>query len=193
MSSFKLDNYILPQNFSKNCEIFTELILRYNQIHNITGAKTKEKVKENIRDSIYPINFLQIDIKNAIDIGTGAGFPGLILALAMPHVNFTLFEPIKKKSSFLHLAKSTLNLKNVDIISQRVEKVPAFKVDLICSRAVTKTDFLIDICKDFISANTDLLFYKGTSVDEEVKNMKNYEIYKRGNRNYLLIKGIDDF
>ncbi len=193
MKNFTLKGYDLPENFSSNCEIFTELILKYNKVHNITGAKTKEKVRENIEDSIYPINYLHVEIKNAIDIGTGAGFPGLILAMYLPCVHFTLFEPIKKKSSFLHLVKSTLNLKNVDIISQRVEKAQAFKTDLICSRAVTKTDLLIDICRNFISANTILLFYKGTKVDEEIQNMKNYEIYKRGNRNYLFIKGVDDF
>ncbi|MCF6173444.1 MAG: 16S rRNA (guanine(527)-N(7))-methyltransferase RsmG [Campylobacteraceae bacterium] len=189
MSNFKLDNYHLSQKFSKNCEIFTELILKYNQVHNITGAKNKKQIQENIYDSIYPVKFFKNDIKNAIDVGSGAGFPGLILAMYLPDIHFTLFEPIKKKSSFLHLAKSSLKLKNVDIISQRVEKVEAFKVDLICSRAVTKSDLLVNICKNFISEDTILLFYKGSSVDEEIKDMKNYQIHKRGNRSYLFLMG----
>ena len=185
--------YKKPENFSKNCEIFTELILKYNKIHNITGAKNKKQIEENINDSIYPLRFLHVELKNAIDVGSGAGFPGLILAMYLPNVHFTLFEPIKKKSSFLHLAKSTLNLKNIDIISKRVEEVEAFKVDLICSRAVTKTALLMDICKNFISNEATLLFYKGSSVDEELSNLKEYQIHKRGNRNYLIVKGTDDF
>jgi len=176
-----------PVNFSKNCEIFTELILKYNKIHNITGAKNARQVQENIDDSIYPLRFLQKELKNAIDIGTGAGFPGLILAMALPNVQWSLFEPIKKKSSFLHLAKSVMSLQNVDIISQRVEDSDAFRVDLICSRAVTKTDLLMDICKNFINKDTILLFYKGSSVDKEIEDMKNCQTYKRGNRHYLFI------
>ena len=182
-----------PKDFIKKCKIFTELILKYNTVHNITGAKNKNQIGENIKDSIYPVKFVHAKLKNVIDAGSGAGFPGLILAMYLPDVHFTLFEPIKKKSSFLHLAKSTLNLKNVDIISQRVESVEAFKVDLICSRAVSKTSLLINICKNFIDKETTLLFYKGSSVDEELENLKDYQIYKRGNRNYLIIKGTDDF
>ncbi len=191
MNLDKIYKYKQPQDFSKNCEIFTELILDYNKTHNITGAKNEKQIQENIDDSIYPLKFLELKIKNAIDVGSGAGFPGLILAMYLPNINFTLFEPIKKKSSFLYLAKSSLKLKNVDIISQRVEKVEAFKVDLICSRAVTKTKLLIDICKDFISKETVLLFYKGSSVNEEITNLKNYQIHKRGNRNYLFLGDIE--
>ncbi len=184
------NRYIKPDNFDKNCKIFTELILKYNKIHNITGAKSAKQIEENIVDSIYPIKFLNKKIKSAIDIGTGAGFPGLILAMYLKEVNFTLFEPIKKRSSFLHLAKSALDLENVDIISQRVEEIEAFDVDLISSRAVTKTSLLIDICKDFISKDTILLFYKGSNVDEEIKDIKNYQIHKRGNRQYLFIEDL---
>jgi len=180
----------LPQDFSKKCEIFTKLILKYNKVHNITGAKNAKQVKENIDDSIYPLRFLHVEPKNAIDVGTGAGFPGLILATALPATHWTLFEPIKKKSSFLHLAKSMMSLQNVDIISQRVEEVEAFKVDLICSRAVTKTDLLMNICKKFIDKDTILLFYKGSSVDEEIRGVENYQIHKRGNRQYLFIEDI---
>ncbi len=184
------NRYIKPDNFDKNCKIFTELILKYNKIHNITGAKSAKQIEENIVDSIYPIKFLNKKIKSAIDIGTGAGFPGLILAMYLKEINFTLFEPIKKRSSFLHLAKSALDLENVDIISQRVEEIEAFDVDLISSRAVTKTSLLIDICKDFISKDTILLFYKGSNVDEEIKDIKNYQIHKRGNRQYLFIEDL---
>ena len=187
-------SYLLPEGFDENCKKFTDIILKYNKVHNITGAKTKDKVFENIKDSVYPISFLDTKkIKTAIDIGTGAGFPGLILAMAMPNTNFILFEPIAKKSSFLHLVKSTFNLQNVDIITKRVEDVEAFEVDLITSRAVTKVDTLLNLCQNFISSNTTLLLYKGSSVEEELEKYKNYEIYNRGNRNYLTIKDLNDF
>ena len=170
---------------------FCDLILKYNKVHNITGAKNKTAVIDNIEDSLYPLKFLPLsDIKTAIDIGTGAGFPGLILAMALPNVHFTLFEPIAKKSSFLHLVKTTLKLNNITVSTKRVEQAKAFDVDLISSRAVTNTDMLISLCKEYITPKTMLLFYKGERVDEEVTNLKNYKIYKKDKRNYLLIKDI---
>ncbi len=173
-------------------EKFCDLILKYNKIHNITGAKTKEQVLQNIEDSLYPLKFLHVSkIKKAIDIGTGAGFPGLILAMELRDTHFSLFEPIAKKSAFLHLAKSVFNLQNVDIITKRVEEAEAFEVDLITSRAVTKADTLLGLCKNFISKETTLLLYKGSSVDEEIKDFAKYEVYNRGNRNYLVMKGFE--
>lgn len=105
-------SYNLPSEFEKNCEIFCDLILKYNKTHNITGAKNAQSVYENIEDSIYPITFLPLEeIKTAIDVGTGAGFPGLLLALAMPQTHFTLFEPIKKRVLFYILSNRPYNLK----------------------------------------------------------------------------------
>lgn len=185
------EKYTLPIGFDEKCEIFSNLILKYNKVHNITGAKTKDTVMENIEDSIFPITFLPLqNIKNAIDIGTGAGFPGLILAMALPDTHFTLFEPIAKKSSFLHLVKTSLKLKNVTITTKRVEQAEAFNVDLISSRAVTNTNMLIKLCKEYITDSSMLLFYKGERVDEEVINLTNFKIYKKDRRNYLLIKDI---
>lgn len=175
----------------KDFDIFIELILKYNKTHNITGAKDRVTVINNIKDSLYPIKFLPIeDIKTAIDIGTGAGFPGLILAMKLPKIEFTLFEPIAKKSSFLYLVKTTLKLKNVTISTKRVELTEAFKVDLISSRAVSDTDMLIGLCQEYITPKTLLLFYKGERVTKEISNLKDYKIYKKDKRSYLLIKGV---
>jgi len=177
----------------KKYTVFIDLVLKYNKIHNITGAKNRAVIIENIEDSLYPIKFLPLkDIKTAIDIGAGAGFPGLVLAKELPEVEFTLFEPIAKKSSFLHLAKTTLKLKNVTISTKRVELADAFKVDLISSRAVGNTQMLIKLCKEYIKPETLLLFYKGERVVEEVTNLKNYKIYKKDRRNYLLVKGVGE-
>ncbi len=181
----------LPSSFWQQVDVFTTLLLQYNQTHNITGAKTKEAVMKNVEDSIYPIEYLEVEhLHNAIDVGTGAGFPGFLLALALPHVQFTLFEPIGKKSAFLHLAKSTLGIKNVTISSNRVEKVAPFDVDLICSRAVTNTKMLINLCEKFIHVQTTLLFYKGELVAEEIQGLQNCQVYQRDKRYYLVMKDI---
>ncbi len=184
--------YTLPAHFWDAAEQFATLLLQYNQTHNISGAKTKEAVMKNIEDSIYPLQFLHVTtMKRGIDVGTGAGFPGLLLALALPHMHFTLFEPIAKKSAFLHLAKSALELHNVDVCTNRVEKAPSFEADLISSRAVTNTKVLIKLCHNFIAPHTTLLFYKGEYVEEEIKGLSNCHVYQRDKRYYLIMEQVD--
>lgn len=148
---------------------------------------------KNVRDSIYPLNFLHLKDDSKSHRHRNRGWiSGLLLALALPETHFVLFEPIAKKSAFLHLAKSTLELKNVQVSTNRVEKVTPFKVDLISSRAVTNTKMLISLCKGFIDPQTLLLFYKGELVQEEIEGLYNCEIHtKKGKRNYLIMKDID--
>jgi len=166
-------------------DIFCDLLLKYNAIHNVSGVKKKEDILRYVEDSLYPKRFLK-DRKSILDIGSGAGFPGLVIAMAYPKTKVTLLEPIKKKSSFLHLAKSTLGLKNVTVLSKRVEECEPFFVDLIVSRAVSDTNLLINLSKKFISDDTSLLLYKGSSVKEELNDIK-YDMIQNGNRRYVLV------
>ncbi len=172
-------------------DFFTDKLLEWNKVHNLTGAKSKEEVEANIEDSLYPLRFLDQNIKKALDIGTGAGFPGLVLAIAMPQTHWVLSDPRQKRASFLRYIASSLDLNNVEVAPKRVEQIEPFAVDLITSRAVTKTPLLLDLAKGFITPDTTLLLYKGEEVDKELHNLKNYRLEPRGKRNYLILKGRD--
>lgn len=175
----------------RNFNTFTKLLLEYNKIHRLSGAKNSTEVEENIEDSLYPMQFLDMTkIHTVVDIGTGAGFPGMVLAIAYPEIRFYLVEPLMKRTAFLHLVKSTYGLDNVTIKSDRIENIKSFEADLITSRAVAKTRFLIDLARDFIGRDTKLLFYKGESVQSEIDSEMQTNIIKRGKRNYLFIEGI---
>ena len=172
-------------------EFFADRLLEWNKVHNLTGAKSKEEVQANIKDSLYPLRFLDQNIKKALDIGTGAGFPGLVLAIAMPQTHWVLAEPRQKRASFLRYIASSLDLNNVEVAPKRVEQIEPFAADLITSRAVTKTPLLLDLAKSFITPDTTLLLYKGEEVDKELHNLTNYRLEPRGKRNYLILKGRD--
>jgi len=181
------ENIELPSIFYSNVDSFTEHLMRWNKIHNLTGARTIKDIENNIYDAVYPIKFLP-EVKSAMDIGTGAGFPGMLLAIALPKTHFTLVEPLQKRSSFLQFIVGVLKLKNVKVETKRVEDLEADKVDLITSRAVTDTKLLMELSKEFIQNDTLILFYKGTSVEEEIDESLDYKIIQRDNRRYLLIK-----
>ena len=169
---------------------FTNLLLEWNKIHNLTGAKTTAEIEENITDSIYPCEF--IDRPNSIlDVGTGAGFPGLILAIAYPDARVVLCEPRKKRASFLKYVAMELALDNVSVIKKRVEDYQDEPFELITSRAVTNTKMLLELTNHLKLSSTRYLFYKGEQVFNEIEDVQgniNYDIIKRDKRNYLYIK-----
>ncbi len=180
------DNIKLPDNFFHHIQKYKEHLFKWNKIHNLTGAKDEDTIDEFIYDAIYPVNFLP-KAKNLLDIGTGAGFPGMILAMGLPDTKVTLVEPLTKRASFLQFIKADLNLQNVTVVKKRVEDMPSEIFDIITSRAVTDTKMLLALSKNFRDENSKLLFYKGQNVYDEVdKNIK-HKIIKTKNRHYLLI------
>jgi 16S rRNA (guanine527-N7)-methyltransferase len=180
------DNLELPDNFFYNIQKYKEHLFKWNKIHNLTGAKDEETIDEFIYDAIYPISFLP-KVKTLMDIGTGAGFPGMILALGLPDTQVTLVEPLTKRASFLQFIKADLGLKNVTVVKKRVEEMQSEVFDIITSRAVTDTNMLLDLSRNFRDENSKLLFYKGENVYDEVDKTLKYKIIKTKNRHYLLI------
>ena len=168
--------------------IFTNELLKWNKVHKFTNYKTPEEIKEQIEDSLYPLEKIK-DAKTALDIGTGAGFPGLILAVAMPDTKWYLVEPLKKRYSFLNYMKIKLNLSNVKIIPSRLENANISPVELITTRAVMPTSKIIEISKPYLQKNGKILLYKGSSVMDELKEAGiKAEIISKGTRNYIFIK-----
>ncbi len=166
--------------------IFTNELLKWNRVHKFTNYKTPEEIHEQINDSLYPLEKIK-NTQTALDIGTGAGFPGLILSIVMPKTKWYLVEPLKKRYSFLNYMKIKLNLKNVTIIPSRLENAQIEPVELITTRAVMPTSQIIQISRPYLQKNGKILLYKGSSVSDELENIK-AEIVSKGNRNYVFIK-----
>ncbi|WP_345992534.1 16S rRNA (guanine(527)-N(7))-methyltransferase RsmG [Sulfurimonas sp. HSL-1716] len=179
----------VPDDFFHNVQIYKELLLKWNKIHNLTGAKDEKKLDEFIYDAVFPVRFLPHK-KSLMDIGTGAGFPGMILAFALPDTKVTLVEPLAKRASFLQFIKADLKLDNVEVKKCRVEELENQTFDIITSRAVTETKMLLELSRPFRKESTMLLFYKGEKVYDEVDGGYDHEVIKAHNRHYLIIKNI---
>ncbi len=172
-------------------EQFASLLHEWNQIHNLTGAKSIDAIYVNIIDSLYPLTFIKKP-KTLLDVGTGAGFPGLVLAITLPECEVVLAEPLKKRVSFLKYAAIDLSLPNVSVEAKRVEFVEHNAFELITSRAVTNTKLLLDLTVNISDTKTQYLFYKGSRVFDEVADVQHqldYDIVQKNQRNYLYIKG----
>jgi len=185
-----LEGIVLSEQTIAKLEAFSLLLHEWNQIHNLTGAKTVSAIYDNIVDSLYPLTFIKRPA-TLLDVGTGAGFPGLVLAIAMPETEVVLAEPLKKRVSFLKYAAIDLELDNVKVEGQRVEYVAHEAFGLISSRAVTNTKLLLELTEHIGNAQTEYLFYKGSRVFDEIEDVQHqldYDIVQKNQRNYLYIK-----
>jgi len=183
--SIELDELVIDR-----LEHFAILLHEWNGIHNLTGAKSIDAIYHNIIDSLYPITFIDTP-STLLDVGTGAGFPGLVLAIALDSTKVVLAEPIKKRVSFLRYATIDIGLSSVIVQGSRVEDIEHEPFDLITSRAVTNTQLLLELTKEISDSSTAYLFYKGERVFDEIesfKNQLNYDIVQKNRRNYLYIK-----
>ena len=186
-AALKNDNIELDEQFFNYVERYKTHLKKWNKIHNLTGAKNDELIDKFIYDAVYPVSFLP-KVKNILDIGTGAGFPGMILAFALPQTEVILCEPLQKRASFLQFIKADLGLKNVTVANCRVEELEPRPIELVTSRAVTDTKMLMQLSKPFVHEGSKLLFYKGEKVFDEVDPALKHQIIQTKKRHYLIIE-----
>jgi len=184
------EGIVLSEEIIGQLEKFANLLHEWNQVHNLTGAKSIAAIYDNIIDSIYPLTFIKVP-ESLLDVGTGAGFPGLVLAIVLPQSEVVLAEPLKKRVAFLKYAALELELKHVKVEAKRVECIEHDSFAMISSRAVTNTKLLLDLTSGISDKKTEYLFYKGSRVFDEVAQVEgdlSYDIIHKNQRNYLYIK-----
>ncbi|PAF41359.1 16S rRNA (guanine(527)-N(7))-methyltransferase RsmG [Helicobacter sp. 11S03491-1] len=179
----------LNKNIKEYFKDYAQMLLRWNHIHNLSGSINQESVYENIFDSIYPLRFIK-NFDYCMDIGSGAGFPALPLAMCRHESKFILVEPRNKRASFLQNVIVELGLRHVEVKKCLIENLKLSdgeKVDLITSRALMKSENLIQLTKKFLKKNGYYLFYKGSYLPMELDCNEN-ECIHRENRIYFYRK-----
>jgi 16S rRNA (guanine527-N7)-methyltransferase len=146
-----------------------ELIVDANQHFNLTRITTpREAAIKHVLDSLLPLH-LFADARHVLDAGSGAGFPGVPLALALPGTRFTLAESIQKRARFLDSAVDAIDLHNVDVAAERAEDVlRRRRIDLITARAVAPITRALELFGPALKAGARALLYKGPDVDKEI-------------------------
>jgi 16S rRNA (guanine527-N7)-methyltransferase len=153
----------------------TEKIEAFYQMHmeatlNLTAIKDKEDFyTKHVADSFWLYRDKSSILKGDVaDIGTGGGFPGVILAILYPDLKFSLVDSIAKKCRFLEEAVEKLGLKNVEIINSRSEEIKNKKFKTIVSRGVAKIDMMVKYTWNIADADCVWVLYKGENADDEI-------------------------
>lgn len=172
------------------CTYLQEL-KKWNQRINLTALKTDRGIVEkHFLDSMGGLALIQKDEKaRLLDIGTGAGFPGIVLKILRPELSLVLLESSGKKAAFLHHLIGVLKIKNTEIINQRLEKIGAATetsgdlFDYCVSRAVAKPGELLKLSRPFLKAKGAVILYEGRPGRSEGTRLKGW---KRKTRLYRL-------
>jgi 16S rRNA (guanine527-N7)-methyltransferase len=145
------------------------LIEETNQQFNLTRITSpRDAAIKHVVDSVMPWRLFS-SARRVLDIGTGAGFPGIPLSLVLPQVRFTLSESIRKKARFVEGAVQTLGIANIEVSSIRAEELLADRsFDLVTARAVAPLSRLIPLFGRGIQAGARFLLYKGPDVEQEI-------------------------
>lgn len=181
-----LDNFILECNKLginltneqiNNLNRYYELLVEYNKVMNLTGITKKEEVYlKHFYDSLTIVKEVNLnEEKSLCDIGTGAGFPGLVLKIVFPNLKVTLLDSLNKRIEFLKTVINELNLKDIEAIHTRVEEYALQnrnKFDVTTARAVAHLSTLLEYAIPLTKENKHFIALKA-NVTEELQEIDN--------------------
>lgn len=168
---------------------YYEILIEWNEKMNLTGITDEKGVYEkHFLDSICGFTLFDREtdhsyisgkeVISVIDVGTGAGFPGIPLKIMFPHIEMTLFDSLNKRIQFLDFVSNSLRLEKVVTVHGRAEefgKNKEFreKFDLCVSRAVSGLPVLTEYCSPFVRKEGFFLSYKSGEIEEEIDSAEN--------------------
>ena len=163
---------------------YYELLIEWNEKINLTRITEKEDVfLKHFYDSLTLVKVVNLNEKKTLcDVGTGAGFPGIVLKIFFPHLKVTLIDSLNKRIIFLNEAISKLELKDILAIHSRGEDYIG-KFDVVTSRAVANIEKLVTYTMHLVSKDGIFIAMKG-NIDEELTE----EVRKKIERKYNIIK-----
>lgn len=166
----KLNINLTPKQIS-DLDYYCHFLIEYNQHTNLTAIKEENQVYlKHFYDSLTIVKGLDLSkYHNLIDIGTGAGFPGMVLKIVFPHLNITLLDSNNKKITFLQQLAEKLNLTNINFFHGRAEEFCQKNretFEIVTARAVSNMNILAELCLPLIKKDYYFIALKGSNKEE---------------------------
>ena len=177
----ELESYdlVFDENKKQQLLSYYELLIEKNKVMNLTAlTEFQDVLYRHFLDSLYICKAISMkEIQTLIDVGTGAGFPGLPIKIVYPHIQVTLLDSLNKRVHFLNEVIEKLGLTGIQAIHSRAEEAGRNKTyreqyDVCTSRAVSRLCTLSEYCLPFVRKNGSFVSWKSASCDEEVMEAK---------------------
>ena len=167
----------LTEEQLKKLEHFYELLISWNEKMNLTRITEKEEVYlKHFYDSLTLTKVVDLkDVETLCDVGSGAGFPGIVLKIVFPNLKITLIDSLQKRVNYLNAISKELELKDIVAIHTRCEdyaKINREKFDIVTARAVANLKVLSELCIPMVKVNGYFIAMKA-NVEDEIKESKN--------------------
>ncbi len=167
---------LYTEDMLKKTEAFYSMLIEKNRVVNLTAITDHDDyIVKHILDSLEIASFVSMEkYQTVIDIGTGAGFPGIPLKIFFPEIKITLLDSLNKRLVFIQEVVDYLKLSDVEVVHGRAEDLAhdrqyREKYDLGVSRAVASLPALIELTMPFIRNSGDFIYYKGGDVEKEIE------------------------
>ena len=171
---------------------FGRAMVKQNEVMNLTGITEDSQVaKLHLLDSLTVLCCADLEGKSIIDVGCGAGFPGVPVAIASPNAKVTLLDSLAKRMNWLETAVPALGVKNAEFVTARAEEAVVTRresYDYATSRAVARLNILLELTAPYVKVGGAVLAMKGAAAKEELDEAKS-AISKLG----LKIESIREF
>ena len=164
-------NIDLTQEMLDQLEKYYEMLIEYNKVMNLTGITEKKEVYlKHFYDSLTLNKIIDLnDVKTLCDLGSGAGFPGIVIKIVFPNINITLVDSLNKRINFLNEVITTLNLENINTVSARIEEYALLhdeEYDVVTARAVAPLNVLLELGSKLIKVDGYFVAMKGNIENE---------------------------
>lgn len=164
----------------ESLEKYANILIDYNKHTNITAITDKESIYlKHFYDSLTLTKIINLNTNlKVLDIGSGGGFPGIVIKIIFPNLNITLLDSNNKKSEFQKYVIKELNLKDIEVINDRAENYfkKGLKYDLVVARAVSNMLVLDELCIPFLKINGNAVLMKSEVNEELTQSKKGIEI-----------------
>jgi 16S rRNA (guanine527-N7)-methyltransferase len=151
---------------------YLALLFKWNSVYNLTSVRDpQDMVRQHLLDSLSAVYAFK-DAKNILDVGSGGGLPGIVLAIAYPEIKLSMIDTVNKKTAFLSQVKAELKLKNATVHTGRVEQLKVVdKFDVITSRAFSELNNFINWSSHLLAEGGQFIAMKGVEPNQEIERL----------------------